>query len=81
LVPAEQIVTVMVLQSLEDLSDRDAIQALRTEIRWEVAAGSTLDDERFHSTVLMLWRNKLRQSDRPQRIFDTARSVITATGC
>ena len=79
-VPAEQIATVMVLQSLEGLSDRDAIQALRTDIRWKVASGLTLDDEGFHPTVLTLWRNKLRQSDRPQRIFDAVRDVIAATG-
>ena len=79
-VPAEQIATVMVLQSLEGLSDRDAVQALRTDIRWKVAAGLTLDDEGFHPTVLTLWRNKLRQSDRPQRIFDAVRVVIAATG-
>ena len=78
-VPAEQIATVMVLQSLEGLSDRDAVQALRTDLRWKVAAGLTLDDEGFHPTVLTLWRNKLRTSDRPQRIFDAVREVITAT--
>ena len=79
-VPADQIATVMVLQSLEGLSDRDAVQAVRTDIRWKVAAGLTLDDEGFHPTVLTLWRNKLRQSDRPERIFDAVRDVVTATG-
>lgn len=79
-VPAEVIATVLVLQSLEGLSDRDAVQALRTDIRWKVAGGLTLDDEGFHPTVLTLWRNKLRQSDRPERIFDAVRDVITATG-
>ena len=79
-VPADQIATVMVLQSLEGLSDREAIQAVRTDIRWKVAAGLTLDDEGFHPTVLTLWRNKLRQSGRPQRIFDAVRDVIAATG-
>ena len=71
---------VMVLQSLEGLSDRDAIQALRTDLRWKVAVGLTLDDEGFHPTVLTLWRNKLHQSDRPQRIFDAVRDVVAATG-
>ena len=79
-VPAEEIATVMVLQSLEGLSDRDAVQAVRTDLRWKVAAGLTLDDEGFHPTVLTLWRNKLRQSDRPERIFDAVRDVIAATG-
>lgn len=79
-VPADVIATTMVLQSLEGLSDREAAQALRTDLRWKVAAGLALDDGGFHPTVLTLWRNKLRASDRPQRIFDAVRDVVTATG-
>ncbi len=79
-VPADVIATVMVLQSLEGLSDREALQALRTDLRWKVAAGLALDDEGFHPTVLTLWRNKLRPVDRPQRIFDAVRDVVAATG-
>jgi IS5 family transposase len=79
-VPADVIATVMVLQALEGLSDRDAVTAVRTDIRWKVAAGLTLDDEGFHPTVLTLWRNKLRASDRPERIFDAVRTVIAETG-
>jgi IS5 family transposase len=79
-VPADVIATVLVLQSLEGLSDRDAVQALRTDLRWKVAAGLALDDEGFHPTVLTLWRNKLRASERPERIFDAVRAVITETG-
>lgn len=79
-VPADVIATVMVLQALEGLSDRDAIDALRTDITWKVAAGRSLTDEGFHPTVLTLWRNKLRASDAPERIFDAVRSVIAETG-
>ena len=79
-VPADVIATVLVLQSLEGLSDRDAVQAVRTDLRWKVAAGLALDDEGFHPTVLTLWRNKLRASERPERIFDAVRAVITETG-
>jgi len=70
----------MVLQSLEGLSDRDAIVALRTDLRWKVAAGLSLGDEGFHPTVLTLWRNKLRASDAPERIFDAVRAVVADTG-
>ncbi len=79
-VPADVIATTMVLQALEGLSDRDAIAALRTDLRWKVAAGLALDDEGFHPTVLTLWRNKLRASQRPERIFDAVRDVIAETG-
>lgn len=79
-VPADVVATVMVLQALEGLSDRDAIDQLRTNIAWKVAAGRSLTDEGFHPTVLTLWRNKLRASQRPERIFDAVRSVISQTG-
>jgi IS5 family transposase len=79
-VPADVIATVMVLQALEGRSDRDAIDQLRTNIAWKVAAGRPLTDEGFHPTVLTLWRNKLRASDRPERIFDAVRAVIAETG-
>src|SRR5437867_3996495 len=51
----------------------------RTDISWKVACGLPLTDEGFHPTVLTLWRNRLRASDRPQRIFDAVREVITQT--
>jgi Transposase DDE domain/Transposase domain (DUF772) len=79
-VPAEVIATVMVLQALEGLSDREAVSALRRDIAWKVACGLRLDDEGFHPTVLVYWRNRLRASDRPRRIFDAVREVVGATG-
>jgi IS5 family transposase len=79
-VPADVIATVMVLQSLEGLSDRDALDQVRTNIAWKVAAGLSLTDIGFHPTVLTLWRNKLRASDRPERIFDAVRAVVDETG-
>jgi hypothetical protein len=79
-VPAEVIATVMVLQALECLSDREACEKLRTSISWKVAAGLPLDDEGFHPRVLALWRNKLRASDRPERIFEAVRAVVESSG-
>lgn len=79
-VPADVIATVMVLQALEGLSDRDAAGALRTNIAWKVAAGLALDDEGIHYSVLTYWRSRLRGSDRPERIFDTVREVVERTG-
>ncbi len=79
-VPADVIGAVMVLQALEGLSDRDAARALRDRISWKVACGLPLDDEGFHHTVLTYWRNRLRASERPERIFEAVRSVIDRTG-
>ncbi|MCU4187531.1 IS1182 family transposase [Acidiferrimicrobium sp. IK] len=79
-IPGDVVATVMVLQALEGLSDRDAARALRDRISWKVACGLALDDEGFDYSVLTYWRTRLRKSDRPERIFDAVRSVIDATG-
>jgi IS5 family transposase len=79
-VPADVIATIMVLQTLGGLSDREAMRRAETDITWKAACGLSLTDTAFHPTVLVLWRNKLRKSDKPQRIFDAVRQVITVSG-
>ncbi len=79
-VPADVVATVMVLQALEGLSDRDAARALRDRISWKVAAGLALDDAGFDYSVLTYWRTRLRTSGRPERIFEAVREVVAATG-
>ena len=79
-IPADVVASVMVLQALEGLSDRDAARALRDRISWKVACGLALDDEGFDFSVLTYWRTRLRKSAHPERIFDAVRSVIDATG-
>jgi hypothetical protein len=79
-VPAEVIASVLVLQTLEDRSDAEAMTALRCDIRWKVACGLPIDHAGFHPTTLTVWRNRLRASGRPQRIFEAVREVISKTG-
>jgi IS5 family transposase len=79
-VPADVVATVMVLQALEGKSDREACRSLERDIAWKAAAGLALTDEAFHPTVLTLWRNKLRASGDPQRIFNAVRAVVAETG-
>ena len=79
-VPGSVIAVVMVLQALEGLSDREAIQSLRRDIAWKAAAGLSLTHGGFHPTVLTLWRARLRRSESPERIFDAVRQVIEGCG-
>ena len=79
-VPTQVVATVMVLQALEGLSDREAVSALRRDIAWKVACGLRLDDEGFHPTVLVYWRARLRASEQPRRIFAAVRQVVEQTG-
>src|SRR5215211_6265362 len=79
-VPTQVVTTVMVLQALEGLSDREAISALRRDIAWKMACELRLDDEGFHPTVLVYWRARLRASKQPRRILEAVRQVVQATG-
>lgn len=79
-VPVDIAASMLVLQTLQDLSDRDAIQAVRCDIRWKVACGLPLDHEGFHPTTLTYWRRRLAASPQPNRIFDAVRTVIAETG-
>ncbi|RJO78962.1 IS1182 family transposase [Nocardia panacis] len=78
--PGEIAASVLVLQALHDLSDCEAIEALRCDLRWKVACGLALDHGGFHPSTLTYWRCRLAASDRPNRVFDAVRAVITETG-
>ena len=78
--PASVIATVLVLQALEGVSDREAIQRLECDVRWKAAAGLGLLDRAFHPTVLTLWRARLRNSERPDVVFDAVRAVVAECG-
>jgi IS5 family transposase len=79
-IPADTVASVMVLQALEGLSDRDAARAVTDRISWKVACGLALDEPGFDYSVLTYWRARLRNSKRPERIFEAVRSVVDATG-
>jgi hypothetical protein len=78
--PGEVAASVLVLQTLQDLSDRVAVAAVRCDIRWKVACGLPLDHEGFHPSTLTYWRRRLARSDHPNRIFDAVRAVVAETG-
>lgn len=79
-VPARVVATVMVLQAFEGLSDREAIDRLRFDLRWQAAAGLTAAPEGFHPTVLVAMRNRLRASERPRRLFEDTRAMAKQVG-
>ncbi len=79
-IPGDVVASVLVLQSLEGLSDREAARALADRISWKVACGLALTDEGFDFTVLTYWRSRLRASDAPERVFEAVRAVVAATG-
>ena len=75
-VPPSVVATVMVLQRLEGLSDREAVDRYCFDNRWRYATGvggyDTGGWTSFSHTVLVDMRERLRRSERPDRIFDAA---------
>jgi transposase-like protein DUF772 len=70
-VPPRIVATVMVLQRLQGLSDREAVQAFSFDARWKYACGGlAFDYPSFSHTVLVDMRARLAASARPERIFE-----------
>jgi IS5 family transposase len=79
-VPASTVASVIVLQTLHNLSDREAVEALTFDLRWKAACGVAVDAPAFHPSTLTYWRRRLAGSDRPARVFDAVAQVVAATG-
>ena len=79
-IPVDVMASAMILKELEGLSDREAADALRCDIRWKVACGLALDDEGPHFTVFTYWRQRLGGSENPNRIGEKVVEVVEATG-
>jgi len=79
-IPASVMASIMVLQTLHDLSDRETAEAARCDLRWKVATGMSLDHKGFDASTLVYWRKRLAKSDRPHRINDAVRQVVEQTG-
>lgn len=61
-VPA-RLVVVLVLQSLEHLTDEQAADAVRTRVDWKYALGLRLDDPGFDAAVLSAFRRRLLEAN------------------
>lgn len=80
-IPPRIVAVVMVLQRLEGLSDREAVDRFSFDLRWKYAAGGLdYDHPGFVHTVLVDMRARLRDSERPNRIFEAALDVARDAG-
>lgn len=80
-IPPRIVAVVMVLQRIEGLSDREAVDHFAFDVRWKYAAGGLdFDYPGFVHTVLVGMRERLRNSERPNRIFETVLELARAAG-
>jgi hypothetical protein len=83
-VPPSVVASAMVLQRLEGLSDREAAERFAFDTRWRYAAGVGSYDTGgwtiFSHTVFVDLRERLRGSERPDRVFEIALDAAKAAG-
>ena len=83
-VPPSVVATVMVLQRLEGLSDREAVERYAFDARWRYAAGVGGYDcggwGSFAHTVLVDMRARLAASGDPRRIFEVTVGAAAQAG-
>jgi DDE family transposase/transposase-like protein DUF772 len=80
-VPPMIVAVVMVLQRIEGLSDREAVERFAFDARWKYAAGGLdFDYPGFVHTVLVDMRARLARSQRPDRVFEVTLEAAKAAG-
>lgn len=80
-VPPMIVSVVMVLQRIEGLSDREAVDRFAFDARWKYAAGGLdFDYPGFVHTVLVDMRARLARSSAPERIFQVVLEVARQAG-
>src|SRR4051794_23533619 len=78
--PPQVLAAALVLQALYGVSDCDAVQELRCDLRWKAACGLGLYDTAFDPSLLTYFRRRLARSADPRRIFTAVGAVVSATG-
>jgi len=75
-----RLVWVLVLQFAEDLTDRQAADAVRSRIDWKYLLGLDLDDPGFDFSVLSEFRDRLINADAQRQVLDTLLTRLAEEG-
>lgn len=71
---------VLLLQFYDDVSDEEAVERLKYDLRWKVALDLSLDFAGFHPTSLTKYRNRLVENNQERYAFDRFIAVARAAG-
>jgi transposase len=71
---------ITVLQMTENLTDRQAAEAVRDTLSWKYALGLGLDDEGFDASVLSEFRARVLAAGLEQRALDLLLTVLIDHG-
>jgi transposase len=71
---------VLVLEAMEHLSDRVAVQMVRTRIDWKYALHLPLEDDGFDASILSEFRSRLVQNQAERKFFDALLEKLKEKG-
>jgi transposase len=71
---------VLLLQFYDDVSDEEAVERLKYDLRWKVALDLALDFAGFHPTSLTKYRNRLVENKQERYAFDRFIAVAREAG-
>ena len=78
--PPSRLAVVTVLQMAENLTDRQAAEAVRTRLDWQYALGLALDDPGFDHTVLSEFRARVAARGLDEAVLDALLAKLAAEG-
>jgi transposase len=81
--PAEEpsrMLAVLILQFMEGLPDRKAVEACTYDLRWKLALWMEADEPAFHSTSLVKFRNRLLKYNLVEIGFDAVLLAMRKAG-
>jgi transposase len=71
---------ISLLQYLEKVPDRAAIEQLKYHLGWNIALGREIGDDLFHSTTLVRFRQRLVEQEQSKLAFDAVLSGLREAG-
>ena len=79
-IPPSTLARILLLAYRCGLSDRQAMEAVRFDLRWKVALGLPLDHEGFHATSLVKFRARLLLHGKERVVFERSLELASELG-
>jgi transposase len=79
-IPPSILAKILLLAYRSGLSDRQAMEAVRFDLRWKVALGLPLDHEGFHPTTLVRFRARLLLHGKERLAFERSLELARELG-
>ena len=79
-VPPSTLAIALLLQAYDKVSDAEATERARYDVRWKVALRAQIDEQPFAKSTLQLFRSQLLIHDKARAIFERSLQFARETG-